>query len=148
MLCFNHTCQWCSGTRYLTLMLTMFFSCFTFFGTESLMLVIQKVKLAYKFASLPKILKKCAKQLLKVVDEDAYWSLLDYARITNGVWANALLLFFSILASYLVGWSSKMIMAAANNCWQAIIAATKGRLLTASILGHNRCLIENDKTKN
>lgn len=39
------------------------------------------LKLAYKFASLPKILKKCAKELLKVVDEDVYLSLLDYARI-------------------------------------------------------------------
>jgi hypothetical protein len=30
---------------------------------------------------LPKILKKCAHELLKVVDEDAYLSLLDYSRI-------------------------------------------------------------------
>jgi len=40
-----------------------------------------------------------------------------------------------------------MIMAAANNCLQAIIAATKGRLLTASILRHDRRLIKNEKTK-
>lgn len=39
------------------------------------------LKLTFKFASLPKIIKKCAKELLKVVEEDAYLSLLDYARI-------------------------------------------------------------------
>lgn len=39
------------------------------------------LKLVFKFVTLPKILKKCAHELLKVVDEDAYLSLLDYARI-------------------------------------------------------------------
>ena len=35
----------------------------------------------FKLALLPRILEKCADSLLKVVEEDAYPSLLDYARI-------------------------------------------------------------------
>lgn len=38
-------------------------------------------KHVFKYALLPNILKKCAEELLKVVDEEAYLTLLDYARI-------------------------------------------------------------------
>ena len=38
-------------------------------------------KHVFKYALLPSILKKCAEELLKVVDEETYLTLLDYARI-------------------------------------------------------------------